>query len=447
MVLKGVNMISKISVFGLGKLGCSMLAVFADKGFQVNGYDLDKKKVLDINEGKAPVYETGLEGLISKNKSKIRAFSDPDGILNESQISFIIVPTPSKFDDTFETKYAENAARTIGQELRDHSDYHVVVLTSTVLPGDSRKIIISILEQESKKKCGQDFGFCYSPEFIALGSVIEDLQSPDYFLIGQYDEKSGDMLEHVNKKVASKKSEMCRMTIEEAELAKIATNSYITMKISFANYMSNLCEKIPGASVDVVTNAIGRDSRIGSKYLKGGMAYGGPCFPRDNKALGKFALNLGVKSFIQIAVDEFNKNYSEVLADRVSSNILSSNKKIGVLGVSYKPNSHLIEESPSMQIINRLKQLKCEIYYFDKLQNEFQIDIDSESVIRVNSVGALISVADVIILAHNDASLINDVQIELSKVESKKTVIDCWRILGNENKLKVNIVKIGAGNY
>src|SRR5207244_1078176 len=139
----------------------------------------------------------------------------------------------------------------------------------------SRAEVIAALEQSSAKRCGSGFGFCYSPEFIALGSVLQNLVEPDYFLIGEFDSRSGDALEYVNRQVALKEPQICRLTIEEAELAKIATNTYVTMKISFANYLSDICGRLLNSNIDNVTKAVGLDSRIGAKYLSGGLGFAG----------------------------------------------------------------------------------------------------------------------------------------------------------------------------
>jgi UDPglucose 6-dehydrogenase len=434
----------KIAVFGLGKLGASMAGVFADTGFKVNAFDIDIKKVELINSGKAPVYETGLNEIIKKNSTIIKGYTNCKDILKDVFISFVIVPTPSRDDGTFETKYAENVAELIGEELKNLNHYHVVVLTSTVLPGDSRKKIISKLEEFSNKICGKDFGFCYSPEFIALGSVINDLKTPDYFLIGEYDNYSGDELVYVNKKVASKDPEICRMKIEEAELAKIATNSYITQKITFANYISAICSKIEGANANVVTNAIGTDSRIGKKYLNGGMSYGGPCFPRDNRALSKYSDSIGIKSEIPFGVDKFNKEYAAWIVSRVSD-VAPGFTKVGVVGLSYKPGSHLIEESPSFGILESLLSKGHEVSGFDYLSNEFEISINSnnfktlEKVRLQNSLASIIESCEVLIFAHNDKLLGKHLLEMIQKLNKSITIVDCWKILERDTSNKISI--------
>ncbi|MFN3329538.1 MAG: nucleotide sugar dehydrogenase, partial [Pyrinomonadaceae bacterium] len=289
-------MVERISVIGLGKLGASMAACFAYRGFEVIGVDISPKVVDAVNSGKAPVQETGLDDLISANKERIRAtLSHEEAVLN-SDISFVIVPTPSDERGAFSLQYAAWAYKEIGKALAKKNGYHNVVLTSTVLPGSTRQVLMPVLEKESGKKAGKDFGVCYSPEFIALGSVIRDFLNPDFTLIGELDERCGEQLEQLYSKVVENGAPSARMSIENAELTKIAVNTFVTTKITFANMLAEICEKIPGGNVDVVTKALGMDSRIGHKYLKGALGYGGPCFPRDNIALSFIAKELGVSA-------------------------------------------------------------------------------------------------------------------------------------------------------
>ena len=279
-------MIENLSVIGLGKLGASMLAGMASRGFKVLGVDIAESTVRAVNEGHAPVQETGLEEMISAHRANVRATTSHEEAVLGSDVSFVIVPTPSDRRGAFELQYAKYAFEQLGKALAKKDRYHLVVLTSTVLPGSTRYGLLPVLEATSGKRCGKDFGLCYGPEFIALGSVIRDFLNPDFYLVGEFDERSGDVLEEVNRRICEKEPIVHRMSLENAEIAKIALNSYVTIKISFANTLADLCERIPGGDVDVVSDAIGSDTRIGRKYLTGGLGFGGPCFPRDNVALG-----------------------------------------------------------------------------------------------------------------------------------------------------------------
>src|SRR5439155_850689 len=224
-------------------------------------------------------------------------------------------------DGAFSLKYVLAAAKAVGQVLKHKTAYHLVVLTSTVMPGATGGQLLPALEEASGKRCGTDFGLCYSPEFIALGSVIRDFLNPDFCLIGESDPRSGDILEALYKRTWENNPAVARMNFVNAEIAKLAVNTYVTTKISFANMLARVCEKLPGANVDTVTAALGLDSRIGPKYLKGAVSYGGPCFPRDNLAFAALADQVGAPADIAQVTDRFNRRQLVWLADVVEGHI------------------------------------------------------------------------------------------------------------------------------
>ncbi len=234
-----------------------------------------------------------------------------------TQITFIVVATPSEPNGGFSLRFVLPVCEAIGRVLRSKTEFHLICLTSTVLPGMTGGEVLETLERASGKQVGRDFGLCYSPEFIALGSVIRDFLNPDFLLIGESDSRSGDLLESLYQQVCQNSPAVARMNFVNAEMAKLAVNTYITTKISFANMLARICEQIPEANVDVVTKAIGLDSRIGGKYLKGAISYGGPCFPRDNLALTHLAHEIGAPADIAEATHRFNLSQVSWLADLV----------------------------------------------------------------------------------------------------------------------------------
>ena len=357
---------SGISVFGLGKLGCTMLACFAHKGWQVTGVDINPDFVSKVNNGLSPIYEPGVAELISKNKEKIKATTETGEAVKSSSVSFIIVPTPSEKEGYFNTKAVETVAAEIGKALSGKKSYHLIVVTSTVLPGDTSRVV-KLLEETSGKKCNIDFGVCYNPDFIALGSVVRDFLNPDMVLIGESDEKAGNMLCDVHKKLVDNAPSINRMSFENAELTKIALNSYCTLKITFANVIADICEKMPGGDASKVTQALGFDSRIGHKYLKGGLSYGGPCFPRDNKAFAWAALKMGVTQTLASKTDEINEFHRSSRIPEKLLSMLSEKKgdRIAVLGLTYKADTTLVEESAALSAIKALAKEKKQISVYD----------------------------------------------------------------------------------
>jgi UDPglucose 6-dehydrogenase len=440
-------MIKRVSVIGLGKLGASMAAAFAERGLEVVGVDVNQRSVELVNQGKAPVQETNLEETIFANKERIRAtLSHEDAILN-SDISFVIVPTPSDERGAFSLQYAEWAFKEIGKALAKKKEYHNIVLTCTVLPGSTRQALLPILEKESGKKAGKDFGLCYSPEFIALGSIIKDFLNPDFTLIGELDEKSGAQLEELYARVMMNNAPAARMSLENAELTKISVNTFVTTKITFANMLAEICEKLPGGNVDVVTNALGMDSRIGRKYLTGSIGYGGPCFPRDNVALSFIARELGVEAKLAETTDSMNR----AIAAKVSERFLPMIRKgatVAVLGLSYKPFSHVTEESQGVYVAQHLSKHGVRVVAFDPMSGEMALDDIRRNIVVLDSVEECLKQAEAVLITTADPSF-KELTAESFKNEwAEVLVVDFWRLLQEklENAPNIKYIAVGQGD-
>jgi len=293
----------RVSVVGLGKLGAPLAAVLASRGFSVIGLDVNKTLVDALNAGKMPIVEPQLNELIAANRARLSATMDANEAIQKSDASFVIVPTPSDSTGFFSNRFVLQAMETLGKALRTKAGYHMVVITSTVMPGTTGSEIKAALEAASGRKVGPELGLCYNPEFIALGSVVRDMLFPDMILIGESDSRAGDELEAVYRNSVNSKPEFHRMNLVNAELCKISVNTFVTTKISYANMIADMCDHLPGADADVVTRAVGADSRIGRKYLKPAIGYGGPCFPRDNKAFAALGRKLGVNTALAEATD------------------------------------------------------------------------------------------------------------------------------------------------
>jgi len=421
-------MIQNVSVIGLGKLGGSMAAGMASRGLNVIGVDVNRHAVDAINAGCAPVQETGLGEMIAANKERIRATLSVDEAILGSDISFVIVPTPSDERGAFTLQYAKFAFKSLGQALKQKTGYHVIVLTSTVLPGATRHGLLPILEQESGKKCGADFGLCYNPEFIALGSVIRDFLNPDFYLLGQFDQRSGDLLEQVHHRVSQNNAPVKRMSLENAELAKIAVNSYVTMKISFANMLADFCEHLPGGDVDVVSDALGMDKRIGRKYLTGGFGFGGPCFPRDNVALNFMGQQLGVNSSLLKTNDDYNRGLSRRYVEKLQ-NHLPKGASVTVLGLAYKPLSHVIEESPGVYLCKALSEAGYRVVGHDNLAAPYADVSLKPHALVTDSLDEALKDADVVLVTTTDKNYTNLTAEALLRGRAQITIVDFWRCL------------------
>jgi UDPglucose 6-dehydrogenase len=411
------------SIVGLGKLGASMAAAIASRGFSVVGVDINRQAVDAMNAGRAPVQETGLEALIAANRERLRATTNHrDAILN-SDLTFVIVPTPSDESGAFSLQYAAWAFGEIGAALAEKPGYHVVVLTSTVLPGATRHGLLPILEQRSGKKCGVDFGLCFSPEFIALGSVIRDFLNPDFTLVGEFDDRSGRTLEAAYAAIMPNKPPCQRMSLENAELTKISVNTYVTTKITFANMLADLCERIPGGDVDVVSNALGLDARIGRKYLTGALGYGGPCFPRDNVALSYMARALGTRADLAETTDRMNRSLASTVLERVGLSI-EHGATVAVLGLAYKPYSHVIEESQGMYLAKALSKHGARVVAHDPLASAMASQELKDQGLVLNSLEDCLSQASIVVVTTPDPVYL---ALTANDFRAGTTVVDCWR--------------------
>ncbi len=426
-----------VSVVGLGKLGACIAASFAHKGFTVTGADTSAATVEAMNKGLPPILEPGLAEMLAATRGRIHATQNTTEAVLASDATFIVVPTPSTESGGFSVSYAVDAARAIGQALRTKRGYHLVVLTSTVLPGSTEHAIKPVLESESGKRCGEDFGLCYSPEFIALGSVIKDFLNPDFLLIGESDPRAGDLLAEIYSQVVDRMAPVARMNFVNAELAKISLNAYVTMKISFANMLAALCEQLPGGDVDKVTGALALDSRIGPRYLKGAVGYGGPCFPRDNQALAYLARELGYPAPFAEATDAFNRGLLDRLSAKVREHLPEGGTAV-ILGLSYKPDTNVVEEAQGLLLAARLAESGCRVVVFDPVAMTMARRTLGESVIYAESLESAIASADVIFVTNPDPAFAG---LDPASLPKRTVVIDAWRMLRQRAEAS------GAANY
>ncbi|QDU70795.1 UDP-glucose dehydrogenase family protein [Mucisphaera calidilacus] len=356
--------VQSVAMIGLGRLGAPIAACLAAGGFRVVGVDLKRETVEAINRRRPPVFEPGLEAMLGRVDDRLTATDDLAGAIRQTDASFVLVPTPSETDGSFSLDYVLAACEEIGEALRDLDRWHLVTIVSTVMPGDTSGAIQHTLERTSGKTCGEGFGLCYSPEFVALGTVIRDYLNPDMLLIGESDPRSGRTLASIYKAVVETDPPVSRMSFVNAEIAKISVNAYVTAKITFANTLAGICERVPGADVDAVTQAIGLDSRIGRKYLKGGIGYGGPCFPRDNAALAHVARAAGAIADFPETVDAVNRQQVDRMTAQALA-VIPPQSKIAILGLSYKPQSDVVDESQPVMLAERLAQAGHTVRAFD----------------------------------------------------------------------------------
>ncbi len=419
---------SRLSVVGLGKLGSCMAAAFASRGFDVIGVDVNTRTVDLVGRGEAPVVETGLADMLRDNRQRLRATTSHDEAIDQTDATFVIVPTPSDANGSFSTQYAAWAFQELGASLRKKAGKpHLFVMTSTVLPGACRDVLVPTLEKASGLKAGRDFGFCYSPEFIALGSVIRDFLNPDFTLVGEWDAPSGAALEAIYKRVLLNGAPCRRMSVENAELAKVSLNAYVTLKITFANMLAEACAKLPGGDVDAVTQALGFDRRIGSRYLRGGSSFGGPCFPRDNRALAHALGELGVPQDLPLTTDRLNETWIDRTTDRVAF-LVPAGSTVTLLGLSYKPASPVLEASASLALAERLSSRGFRVVAHDPLvpTNAFT---GHQRIVMQSDVRAALHKASLVLVANPDPAYEALREADFADCAPDVIVFDLWRLL------------------
>ena len=435
-----------LSVIGIGKLGLPLAAYCAHKGYKVIGVDANKATIESVNKGVSPIYEPGIDELLRNSHGRLIATTDYKLAVENSDVTFILVPTPSEDNGGFSNKLVEAAAENIAEGLKRKKGFHVIAITSTVMPGTCETVVKPLLEKVSGKKCGVDFGLCYNPEFVALGSVIRDLASPDAVLIGESDKKSGDILSEVYKTVCTNNPPIARMSTYNAEVAKLALNVFITTKISLANAFAEICEQLPGGDIDAVTKFLGLDSRIGSKYLKGGLGYGGPCFPRDNLAFIHLARQLNSQAWLQQATNRVNRHQNERIAKLVESKLGNiRNKSIALLGITYKPNTDVVEASAALETAKELLKKGAHLKIYDPAGNaNAQQVLGSKNVVYATSVKGCLKGTQLCILATPWEEFKSLTPEDFITNMDKPAVLDCWRFFDGEQFAgKINYLAIG----
>lgn len=417
--------VHSVSVVGLGRLGSPIAACIAASGLAVVGIDKDEIKVDKLSRGEPPVVEPGLGALLGSADSISAATGSAS--LASTDATFIVVPTPSEDTGEFSLQSVLPACGEIGNIIASKADYHLVVLVSTVMPGSTGGPVMATLEEASGKRCGAEFGLCYSPSFAALGSAIDDLLSPDFALIGESDAHAGDVLASIYARMYDPSVRIVRTGLVNAEIAKLAVNSLLTTKITVANTLARVCERLPGADVDEVTAAVGLDSRIGTKFLKGAISYGGPCFPRDNRAFTALTRSIGVDAQLAEATDRDNRAGISALAD-VAMSRLPAGGRVGVLGLAYKPGTNVVDDAAGIMLARELDARRSDVVVHDPLANDEARKILPAHITVAATCQECVRLSDVIVIA-TPWSEFQQVASEPLQAGRRRVLIDCWRML------------------
>jgi UDPglucose 6-dehydrogenase len=398
----------KILLVGLGKLGLPLLSTFGKNGQKIIGIDIDKEKINLLKTGKVPFFEPKLESYINLGFDNVTYDENFEESLSNVDVSIILVNTPSNSNGEFSNQYIFDAIEELSKNLQklNKKDF-LFIISSTVMPGTHLEIIEKI-ESISGKKLNEDFGVVYIPDLVALGNVITDFENPDLVILGESSKKYGDIAEEIYSKIYKNNPPIVRMSLIESEISKVSLNAYITMKISFANFIGNICEKF-GTTSKNVTQALGYDRRISPYYIKSGLAFGGTCFPRDTWAFIKMSENLGLDAKHIKATQKINEEQNNLLFNKVSN---FKNKTVGIIGLSFKPNTSVTTESPGYILYEKLKNLNYNLVVFDEL-----VEVGESK-----SLNEVIELSDIIVVTHNDKNLeiIKNINIK------NKPIINPW---------------------
>jgi GDP-mannose 6-dehydrogenase len=353
----------KLSVFGLGYVGCVSAACFADRGHEVVGVDTNQVKVDIINEGRSPVVEPGVGDLIGRwvKEKRLRATTDSHGAVHESDVSLVCVGTPGQHNGSLDLTYVKGVCKQIGAALESKKRFHVVAIRSTMLPGTIGETVIPTLEVFSGKKIGSDFGVAINPEFLREGTSIFDFNNPPFTLIGAEDDETIDLIRRL---YSNLKAPIIIVGIKEAEMVKYACNCFHGLKVAFANEVGVLCKAL-GIDSHRVMEVFCKDTKLNLSpyYLKPGFAFGGSCLPKDLRAITYKAKAVDVDVPVLNSILISNREHIDRAVDMV---LRTGKKRVGVLGLSFKPGTDDLRESPMVTLIETLLGKGLTLKIFDR---------------------------------------------------------------------------------
>ena len=352
----------QISIFGLGYVGSVAAACLARDGHHVIGVDADPVKVDLINQGASPIVEPDLRELIAANRKagRLEASEDPEYAVMHSSLTFFCVGTPSRENGSLNLEYVRRVCEQIGETIGRKKDFHVVVARSTMLPGTVRSLVIPTLERTSGKRAGTDFGVCVNPEFLREGTAIFDFDNPPKTVVGATDEKSAEMLKSL---YARLKAPLIVTPVEVAEAVKYTDNCWHAVKVVFANEIGAICNSV-GVDGQAVMDVFCQDRKlnISPAYLSPGIAFGGSCLPKDVRAMTHFArtqdLDVPMLSSVLVANDKQVERMLRLIESK-------KNRRVGVLGISFKAGTDDMRESPVVKIVESLHGKGYEVKVYD----------------------------------------------------------------------------------
>jgi len=429
---------SKISIFGLGYVGTVSACCLANEGHTVIGVDPNKTKVDLISEGKSPIIEDQIAEIIAESvlEGKLSASTDTYKSIHSTEISLICVGTPSKLNGSLDLKYVHRVCQEIGEALKSKNEFHVVTCRSTILPGSMRDVVIPTLEERSGKKAGIDFGVCNNPEFLREGTAVHDFYNPPKTVIGETDSCSGELLASLYRKLDAP---MIRTDIETAEMVKYTDNVWHALKVTFANEIGNICKKL-GIDGHRVMDIFCEDAKLNlsSYYLKPGFAFGGSCLPKDVRALTYKGRSLDLDLPLLNAILPSNQRQVEKGLEMIMS---LGNKKVGILGFSFKAGTDDLRESPLVEVIERLLGKGYDLRIYDKNVNLAKLiganrdyilnHIPHISQLMAESIDEVLKHAQTIVIGNNASEF----KTIMDRLREHQVIVDLVRITDQKTKV------------
>jgi len=431
----------KISVIGLGFVGLTLAVVNAKENFETIGIDIDKEKLEKLRSGKPDFYEPKLKNYLNKSlKTKKIHFSDDLNQVLKTDISFITVGTPSTANGAIDLSYLKKVVVNLSKILKNKKSTHLIVVKSTVLPTTTLQMVSPVFKKIKNVRVVSN------PEFLREGNAINDLEKPHLIVIGESNRKDGDILEKYYKMFYKKIPEILRVDLTSAEMIKYTNNAFLATKISFINSIANICQKLPNVDVNKIAYAIGKDSRIGSEFLKAGPGFGGSCLPKDISALIEFTKKYDKTNKLFKAVKEVNiYQASQILQIIKEMNLFASNKTISILGLAFKANSDDVREAVSIRIVKHLIKKGMKIKVHDPMaMNNFQ-KIFGDKIIYCKTIPDCLKNSECCLILTEWNEYKNLKPLIFSKNMHKSNIIDARRILEPSNFTKLNFRAIGLG--
>lgn len=360
-----------IAIVGTGYVGLVTGTCFADMGINVVCVDLDQKKIDGLEKGIVPIYEPGLETLVTKNHKagRLRFSTSLEKVVDGVDVIFIAVGTPPDEDGSADLSYVLNVARSVGKSIKS---YKLIVTKSTVPVGTAEKVRQTIkVELEQRGEADIEFDVASNPEFLKEGAAIKDFMSPDRVVVGVDSDKARELMQKLYRPFLVSSDRILFTDIPSAEMIKYAANAMLATRISFMNDIANLCDLV-GANVNMVRKGIGSDMRIGTKFLYPGCGYGGSCFPKDVKAIISTARQHGYEMKVLQAVEEVNEKQKLILFDKIYRHFKGDlkGKRVALWGLAFKPETDDMREAPALELIKAMKEAGMTIRAYDPVAME-----------------------------------------------------------------------------